>query len=100
MATYTTYFCSPENNDDAPAAFRALQTRELLWGNALGFSVVGERGAGLLDDGDQVTPDALADVDVIDGGPHVAGRRGVVRAAVVSAVIVVIAVIVIAVVTA
>ena len=34
---YTTYFCSPENNDDAPAAFRALQTRELLWGNALGW---------------------------------------------------------------
>ena len=34
---YTTYFCSPENNDDDPAAFRALQTRELLWGNALGW---------------------------------------------------------------
>ena len=34
---YTTYFCSPENNDDGPAAFRALQTRELLWGNALGW---------------------------------------------------------------
>lgn len=34
---YTTYFCSPENNDDAPAAFRALQTRELLWGNSLGW---------------------------------------------------------------
>lgn len=34
---YTTYFCSPENNDDAPAAFRALQARELLWGNSLGW---------------------------------------------------------------
>jgi hypothetical protein len=34
---YTTYFCSPENNDDDPASFRALQTRELLWGNALGW---------------------------------------------------------------
>lgn len=34
---YTTYFCSPENTDDAPAAFRALQTRELLWGNTLGW---------------------------------------------------------------
>ena len=34
---YTTYFCSPENNDDDPEAFRALQTRELLWGNALGW---------------------------------------------------------------
>ena len=34
---YTTYFCSPENNDDDPAAFRALQTRELLWGNSLGW---------------------------------------------------------------
>lgn len=34
---YTTYFCSPENNDDDSAAFRALQTRELLWGNALGW---------------------------------------------------------------
>ena len=36
-AGYTTYFCSPENNDDASPAFRALQTRELLWGNALGW---------------------------------------------------------------
>ena len=34
---YTTYFCSPENNDDDPAAFRALQVRELLWGNSLGW---------------------------------------------------------------
>ena len=34
---YTTYLCSPENNDDDPAAFRALQTRELLWGNSLGW---------------------------------------------------------------
>lgn len=34
---YTTYFCSPENNDDEPDAFRALQTRELLWGNSLGW---------------------------------------------------------------
>jgi hypothetical protein len=34
---YTTYFGSPENNDDDPAAFRALQTRELLWGNSLGW---------------------------------------------------------------
>ena len=34
---YTTYFGSPENNDDASAAFRALQTRELLWGNSLGW---------------------------------------------------------------
>ena len=34
---YTTYFCSPENNDDDPAAFRALQTRELFWGNSLGW---------------------------------------------------------------
>ena len=34
---YTTYFCSPENNDADPAAFRALQTRELLWGNSLGW---------------------------------------------------------------
>jgi len=34
---YTTYFCSPENNDDAPGAFRALQARELLWGNSLGW---------------------------------------------------------------
>ena len=34
---WTTYFCSPENNDDAPPAFRALQTRELLWGNSLGW---------------------------------------------------------------
>lgn len=34
---YTTYFCSPENTDDDPAAFRALQTRELLWGNSLGW---------------------------------------------------------------
>ena len=34
---YPTYFCSPENNDDDPAAFRALQTRELLWGNSLGW---------------------------------------------------------------
>lgn len=34
---YTTYFCSPENTDDDPAAFRALQSRELLWGNSLGW---------------------------------------------------------------
>lgn len=34
---YTTYFGSPENNDDDPGAFRALQTRELLWGNSLGW---------------------------------------------------------------
>lgn len=34
---YTTYFCSPENTDDDPASFRALQTRELLWGNSLGW---------------------------------------------------------------
>ena len=34
---YTTYFGSSENNDDAPAAFRALQVRELFWGNALGW---------------------------------------------------------------
>ena len=34
---YTTYFCSPENLDDDDASFRALQARELLWGNALGW---------------------------------------------------------------
>ena len=34
---YTTYFGSPENSDDAPPAFRALQARELLWGNSLGW---------------------------------------------------------------
>ncbi len=34
---YTTYFCSPENTDDEPAAFRALQARELLWGHPLGW---------------------------------------------------------------
>ena len=34
---YTTYFCSPENNDDSPSAFRALQSRELFWGNSLGW---------------------------------------------------------------
>ncbi len=34
---YTTYFCSPENIDDDDTSFRALQTRELLWGNALGW---------------------------------------------------------------
>ncbi|MBR4613432.1 MAG: hypothetical protein IKO40_12045 [Kiritimatiellae bacterium] len=34
---YTTYFCSPENIDDDDTSFRALQTRELFWGNALGW---------------------------------------------------------------
>ena len=34
---YTTYFCSPENVDDDDVSFRALQTRELLWGNELGW---------------------------------------------------------------
>ena len=39
-----------------------------------GFSVVGERGAGFLDDGDQVTPDALADVHVVHRGGNISGR--------------------------
>ena len=34
---YTTYFCSPENQDDDLVSFRAAQTRELLWGEALGW---------------------------------------------------------------
>ena len=34
---YTTYFCSPENHNDDLASFRALQTRELLWGQSLGW---------------------------------------------------------------
>ena len=34
---YTTYFCSPENQDDDFKSFRAAQTRELLWGQALGW---------------------------------------------------------------
>ena len=34
---YTTYFCSPENQDDDIVSFRAAQTRELLWGQALGW---------------------------------------------------------------
>ncbi|MBQ0032552.1 MAG: hypothetical protein KBT68_07095, partial [bacterium] len=34
---YTTYFCSPENQDDDFVSFRAAQTRELLWGQALGW---------------------------------------------------------------
>ena len=34
---YASWFGSAENNDDSPAAFRALQTRELLWGTALGW---------------------------------------------------------------
>jgi hypothetical protein len=34
---YTTYFGSPQNPDDDPVSFRALQTRELFWGNALGW---------------------------------------------------------------
>lgn len=34
---YAAWFGSAENNDDSPAAFRALQTRELLWGTALGW---------------------------------------------------------------
>lgn len=34
---YTTYFCSPENQDDDFESFRAAQTRELLWGQALGW---------------------------------------------------------------
>lgn len=34
---YTTYFCTPENHEDDDASFRAAQTRELLWGQALGW---------------------------------------------------------------
>ena len=34
---YTTYFCSPENHEDDFESFRAAQTRELLWGQALGW---------------------------------------------------------------
>lgn len=34
---YTTYFCSPENHEDDDLSFRAAQTRELLWGQALGW---------------------------------------------------------------
>ena len=34
---YTTYFCSPENHEDDDASFRCAQTRELLWGQALGW---------------------------------------------------------------
>lgn len=34
---YTTYFCSPENHEDDDVSFRAAQTRELLWGQALGW---------------------------------------------------------------
>ena len=34
---YAAWFGSAENNDDSPAAFRALQTRELLWGSELGW---------------------------------------------------------------
>ena len=34
---YTTFFCSPENIDDETPAFRAMQARELLWGNELGW---------------------------------------------------------------
>ena len=34
---YTTYFCSPENQDDDFVSFRAAQARELLWGQALGW---------------------------------------------------------------
>ncbi len=34
---YTTYFCTPENHEDDDATFRATQTRELLWGQALGW---------------------------------------------------------------
>ena len=34
---FTTYFGSPENLDDDDRSFRALQARELLWGNELGW---------------------------------------------------------------
>ena len=34
---YTTYFCSPENHEDDDDSFRAAQTRELLWGQSLGW---------------------------------------------------------------
>ncbi len=34
---YTTYFCSPENHEDDDGSFRAAQTRELLWGQSLGW---------------------------------------------------------------
>ena len=34
---YTTYFCSPENQDDDFTSFQAAQVRELLWGQALGW---------------------------------------------------------------
>ena len=34
---YTTYFCTPENHEDDDDSFRAAQTRELLWGQALGW---------------------------------------------------------------
>ena len=34
---YTTYFCSPENHEDDDVSFRSAQTRELLWGQALGW---------------------------------------------------------------
>lgn len=37
-AGYTSFFGSPENvMDDDDTSFRALQTRELFWGNALGW---------------------------------------------------------------
>lgn len=34
---YTTYFCSPENHDDDEDSFWALQARETLWGQSLGW---------------------------------------------------------------
>jgi len=34
---YTTYFGTPENHDDDDDTFWALQTREVLWGQALGW---------------------------------------------------------------
>ena len=34
---YVTYFGSPENHDDDDDTFWAMQTRELLWGQALGW---------------------------------------------------------------
>ena len=34
---YTTYFCSPENHEDDDDSFWALQARETLWGQSLGW---------------------------------------------------------------
>ena len=34
---YTTWFCSPENHDDDGDSFWALQTREAMWGQSLGW---------------------------------------------------------------